>query len=167
MQGMILIVTPSTSGPQCAELIGKALNQPAKLVTSLRQAIASIRNEEYRVVVMDEDLFETSPTTAAGITELSEGAVMVFLNFGIASSDRVVREVKAAICRRERDEATARHSAALQLQGELGNDLTGILVSAQAALKVPDLPPAVQERLSKLYEIARKLQLRLQTGSSV
>lgn len=88
----------------------------------------------------------------------------MFLNFGIASSDRVIREVQAALRRRERDEATARHGASLQLQAELGNDLTGILVSAQTAMSIPDLPRPVQERLSNLYEIARKLQLRLQAS---
>jgi hypothetical protein len=164
MQDIILIVTPSASGPQCAELISKALNQKSKLVTSIRQAIASVRSAEYRVIVMDEDLFEVNPTAAAGVAELAEGAITVFLNFGIANSDRVIREVKAALRRRERDEATARHSATLQLQGELSNDLTGILVSAQTAMSTPDLPPPVQSRLSNLYEIARKLQLRLQAS---
>jgi hypothetical protein len=95
-----------------------------------------VRNAEYRVIVMDEDLFEASPAAAAGVGELAEGALTVFLNFGIANSDRVIREVKAALRRRERDEATARHSANLQLQGELSNDLTGILVSAQTAMNI-------------------------------
>jgi hypothetical protein len=164
MQDMILIVTPSSSGPQCAELIGKALNRKANLVTTIRQAISSVRSAEYRVIVMDEDLFEANPAAAAGVGELAEGALTVLLNFAIANSDRVIREVKAALRRRERDEATARHSANLQLQGELSNDLTGILVSAQTAMSTPDLPRPVQERLSNLYEIARKLQLRLQAS---
>jgi hypothetical protein len=164
MQDMILIVTPSSSGPQCAELIGKALNRQANLVTTIRQAISSVRSAEYRVIVMDEDLFEANPAAAAGVGELAEGALTVFLNFGIANSDRVIREIKAALRRRERDEATARRSANLQLQGELSNDLTGILVSAQTAMTTPDLPRPVQERLTNLYEIARKLQLRLQAS---
>jgi hypothetical protein len=164
MQDMILIVTPSSSGPQCAELIGKALNRQANLVTTIRQAISSVRSAEYRVIVMDEDLFGANPAAAAGVGELAEDALTVFLNFGIANADRVIREVKAALRRRERDEATARHSANLQLQGELSNDLTGILVSAQTAMNTPDLPGPVQERLSNLYEIARKLQLRLQAS---
>jgi hypothetical protein len=164
MQDMILIVTPSASGPECAELIGKALNQEATLVTSVRQAISAVRSLEYRVIVMDEDLVEANPTAAAGLAELGEAAVTVFLNFRIASSGRVIREVKAALRRRERDEATARHSASMQLHGELSNDLTGILVSAQSAMNTPDLPPVAQERLSSLYEIARKLQLRLQAN---
>jgi hypothetical protein len=164
MQDMILIVTPSASGPECAELIGKALNQEATLVTSVRQAISAIRNLEYRVILMDEDLFEANPTAAAGLAELGEAAVTVFLNFGIANAQRVIREVKAALRRRERDEATARRSASLQLHGELSNDLTGILLSAQTAMNTPDLPRVAQERLSSLYEIARKLQLRLQTS---
>lgn len=75
MQDMILIVTPSASGPQCAELIGKALNQKSNLVTTIRQAIASVRGAEYRVIVMDEDLFEVNPTAAAGVAELAEGAI--------------------------------------------------------------------------------------------
>ena len=164
MQDMILIVTPSASGPECAELIGRALNQEATLVTSVRQAISAIRNLEYRVIVMDEDLFEANPTAAAGLAELGEAAVTVFLNFGIANAQRVIREVKTALRRRERDEATARRSASLQLHGELSNDLTGILLSAQTAMNTPDLPRVAQERLSSLYEIARKLQLRLQTN---
>jgi hypothetical protein len=69
MQDMILIVTPSASGPQCAELIGKALNQKSNLVTTVRQAIASVRSAEC-VIVMDEDLFEINPTAAAGVAEL-------------------------------------------------------------------------------------------------
>jgi hypothetical protein len=161
MQDMILIVTPSASGPECAELIGKALNQETTLVTNMRQAISAVRNLEYRVILMDEDLFEANPTAAAGLAELGEAAVTVFLNFGIASSERVIREVKAALRRRERDEATARRSASMQLHGELSNDLTGILVSAQSAMNTPDLLRVAQERLSSLYEIARKLQLRL------
>ena len=164
MQDMILIVTPSARGPEYAELIGQALNQQATLVTSVRQAISAIRNLEYRVVVMDEDLFEANPTAAAGLAELGEAAITVFLNFGIANSQRVIREVKVALRRRERDEVTARRSASLQLHGELSNDLTGILLSAQTAMNTPDLPRLAQERLSSLYEIARRLQLRLQTN---
>ena len=105
MQGMILIVTPSASGSQCTELIGKALNQEAKLVTNLGEAISAVRNEEFRVIVMDEDLFEVNPSTAAGVADLSEGAITVFINFTITSSERVIREIKAALKRRERDEA--------------------------------------------------------------
>jgi hypothetical protein len=95
MQDMILIVTPSASGPQCAELIGKALVQKSNLVTAVRRAVASVRRAEC-LIVMDEDLSEVNPTAAAGVAELAEGAVTAFLNFGIASSDRVIREVKAA-----------------------------------------------------------------------
>ena len=74
MQDMILIVTPSSSGPQCAELISKALNRQANLVTTIRQAISSVRSAEYRVIVMDEDLFEANPAAAAGVGELADGA---------------------------------------------------------------------------------------------
>jgi hypothetical protein len=110
---VILIVTPPSSGPQCAELISKALNRQANLVTTIRQAISSVRSAEYRVIVMDEYLFEADPAAAAGVGELAEGALNVFLNFGIANSDRVIREVKAALRRREarRSDNTAQPEA--------------------------------------------------------
>lgn len=164
MQDMILIVTPSSRGSHCAELVGNALHQETKLVLSMRQALSAVRSQEYRVVVIDEDLFEASPAAALGVSELAEGAIPVFLNFGIASPERILREVKAALQRREREELAARQSAALQLQGELGNDLTGILVTVQAALNLPDTPAAVHERLQRLYDNARRLQLRLQSN---
>ena len=56
-----------------------------------------MRSAEYRVIVMDEDLFEVNPAAAAGVAELADGAITVFLNFAIANSDRVIREVKAAL----------------------------------------------------------------------
>ena len=115
---------------------------------------------------MDEDLFEVNPAASCQSSRTGRWRDYRFSEFrnrelGPRDSSS---ESGAAKKRARRDEATGRHSASLQHQGELSNDLTGILVSVQTAMSTPDLPGPVQERLSNLYEIARKLQLRLQAS---
>jgi hypothetical protein len=81
MQDMILIVTSPSSGPQCAELISKALNRHANLVTTIRQAISSVCSAEYRVIVMDEYLFEANPAAAAGVGRIGRRGARCVLEF--------------------------------------------------------------------------------------
>jgi hypothetical protein len=85
----------------------------------------------------------------------------VFVNFAICGVDRVVRDVRSALQRRDEERARAVREAEAHLRSELTEALTGILLSSQLALEAPALPAAVQARLRSVYQLAMSMRQRL------
>jgi hypothetical protein len=72
----------------------------------------------------------------------------------------VVREVKTALRRREREEQVARQAAERALSNELKESVTAMLLSCELALQVPGVPPAASERIKTVHKLARGLRTR-------
>ena len=57
------------------------------------------------------------------------------VNLALHSTDRVVREVQAALRRGEKEKLVATRAAGQLLQGQLRSELTGILLNSELALR--------------------------------
>jgi hypothetical protein len=88
----------------------------------------------------------------------------VFVNFAISGVDRVVRDVRSALHRREEERARALRDAEAHLRSELTEAVTGILLSSQLALEVASVPAAVQARLRAVYQLAMSIRQRLEAA---
>src|SRR5271155_4767444 len=67
-------------------------------------------------------------------------AVPVYSNFAIHGIERVSRELRSALHRRNRELQAARREAEQTLRSELKDTITALLLSCELALDVPNLP---------------------------
>jgi signal transduction histidine kinase len=159
---MILLITPSASGPQCAESLYAATGQETQWAQSPQEAATRLREQTYNAVVIDQFLLETEPEESDQMIEHLGTAFPVYLNFAVTGMQRLVREVSSALHRRKREESAARRSVAEQLNSEMRETLTAMLLSCELAMSVPDIPGPAAEKIRTIDNLARQLCLRLE-----
>ena len=158
---MILLITPSGRGQECGKALEEATSQPVHVAESLRQAVIRLRAEEYSAVVIDQCLLELEPDQSEMVLQHIGTAIPVHINFAISGIERVVRELRAALHRRKREELVARQAAEQVLCSELKDAVTAMLLSCELALQVPNLPVPAAEKIRTVHQLARELRTRL------
>jgi hypothetical protein len=161
---MILLITSSASGPQCAESLGVATGQETHWAPTLQAAATRLREQTYSAAVIDQFLLETDPEESDQMIEHMGTAFPVYVNFGVTGMERLVREVRAALHRRKREEGVARRAVAEQMHSEMRETLTAMLLSCELAMSVPDVPHPAAEKIRTIDNLARELRLRLQVN---
>jgi hypothetical protein len=161
---MILLNTPSASGPQCAESLRAATGQETHWAQTLQEAASRLREQTYSAAVIDQFLLETEPDESDQMLEHLGTAFPVYVNFAVTGMDRLVREVRAALHRRKREETAARRAVAEQMQSEMRETLTAMLLSCELAMSVPDVPRPAVERIRTIDNLARELRIRLEAN---
>jgi hypothetical protein len=161
---MILLVTPSERALECAAALSKATGEEVLVAESLARAITLLRVEDYLAVVLDQYLLETRPQEAEATFEHLGTAIPVHVNFAISGMERLVRDVRAAVQRRQREEAQARQAAMGKLHGELNGTITALLLSSELALECSDLPRAAAEKLQSVYALVTRLRKQLESA---
>ena len=159
---MILLITPSPRVTECAAAIEKATGEPAQTASNLRRALRLMRQQEFDVVVVDQCLPDAEREAGEMLPALSGAAVLIFINLALSGTERVVRDVRAALQRRDQEQRVAMQAAARMLSSEIKDALTGILLSSQLALAEPALPPAAEAKLRSVWELAEQMRLRLE-----
>jgi len=161
---MILLITASANGPECARALLAAAHAKTEVAPDIRTALNRLRENEYTAVVIDESMADASASQLEVVFKHLGTAVPVFVNLGISRKDRVVRDVVTALRRVEQEKSFARRSVEWELRSQLKGDLTGILLSAQQALNVPTLPSAAETKLKSVCELADRMRTRLSTA---
>jgi signal transduction histidine kinase len=163
---MILLVTPSERASECAKALHEATGEGVAVAESLSRAAALLRAECYRAVVLDQYLLETEPHETETTLEHLGTAILVQVNLAVTGMERLLREVRAAMQRRQRDEVRARQAALAKLQSELNGTITALLLSSELALATPDLRPAAAEKLHSIHELVKKLRQQLESAGA-
>jgi hypothetical protein len=161
---MILLVTPSASGTQCAEALHAATSQEVDWARNLQQASTRLREQTYSVAVIDQFLLETDPDESDQMIEHLGTAYPVYVNLGITNTDRLLRDVRSALHRRKREELAARRAIAAQMQSEMRETLTAMMLSCELAMSVPNLSEFASEKIRTIDVLARELRLRLEVN---
>ncbi|MGP0018862.1 MAG: hypothetical protein ACLPHP_09865 [Candidatus Sulfotelmatobacter sp.] len=161
---MILLITPSASGPQCAESLRAATGQETHWATTLQEGATRLREQTYSAAVIDQFLLETEPDESDQMIEHLGSAFPVYVNFAVTGMDRLVREVRVALHRRKREEGAARRAVAEQMHNEMRDTLTAMLLSCELAMSVPDMPHPAVEKIRTIDNLARELRLRLEVN---
>ncbi len=164
---MILLVTPSERASECAEALHAATHEKLTVAESLARATILLRAEDYQVVVFDQYLLEAEPHEAETAIRHLGTATPVHVNLAISGVERLVREVRAALQRRQFEEANARHAAIRKLQSELNGTVTALLLSSELALETPGLPTAATEKLQSIHQLVKKFQIQLENTVAV
>jgi hypothetical protein len=161
---MILLITTSASGPQCADSLYAATGQETQWASTLQEGATRLRERTYSAAVIDQFLLETEPEESDQMIEHLGSAFPVYVNFALTGMERLVREVRSALHRRKREECSARRAVAEQMHSEMSETLTAMLLSCELAMSVQDVPDPALEKIRAIDLLARKLRLRLEVN---
>lgn len=157
----VLMVTGIEGASNCAAAVGKQLAMDVEVAENRRTALSALRRREFKVVVVDETMAECNPSGAETIWEQAGLAIPLQINFALSGAARLVREIKAALYRREREQALAGRAAAAAIETELKSTIAGLLLHSELALKGNGVPAAVADRLRVVADLAGALRQRL------
>jgi len=159
----ILIVTGIEGARNCAATVSEQLGMEVEVAEGRKDALAALRSREFQAVVVDETLAECDPAAAEKICERAGLAIPLQVNFALAGSSRLVREIRAALRRREREQTLARRAAAAAIEAELKSTVAGLLLHSQLALSGNEVPPQIADRLRVVADLAGSLRQQLST----
>ena len=154
---MILLITPSARGQECAHALLQATSETTQVASTLRQAASCLRAQDFSAVVIDQSALDLEPDESGPLLQHMGTAVPVYVSFAISGMDRVVRELRTALHRREKEGQIARQIAEQELRSELKSTATAILVSREMALKSPELPLAAQTKMQTVHQLAQQI----------
>jgi hypothetical protein len=161
---MILLLTPSARGRECADSLQAATGEETQWAQTLQDAATCLREQTYSAAVIDQFLLETEPEDGEQMLEHLGTAFPVHINFAVTGMERLVREVRAALHRRKREESAARRAVAEQMRSEMSETLTAMLLSCELAMAVPEVPGPAVEKIRAIDNLARDLRVRLQVN---
>jgi hypothetical protein len=161
----ILIVTGIEGARNCAALVKAQLGIEVDVAEGRKSALASLRQKEFTVVVVDENLAECDPAVADAIWERSGLAIPLQINFARFGAARLIREIRAALHRREREQAVARRAATEEIEFAMKETVSGLWLHSQLALSERGLPVPATERLRVVADLAGALRQQLNETS--
>ena len=161
MNQNMLLVTNIPGAENCAAAITRQLGLGVELAASGRAALAALRRREYAVVVLDENQTEADPAGADVLWQQAGLAIPIQVNLAISGSGRLLREIRAALQRREREQALALRAATQVIGGEINTTITGLLLQTQLMLSEPTVPTALLPKLEQVAQLAGTLRQQL------
>ncbi|MGD0941142.1 MAG: hypothetical protein ABR905_15670 [Terracidiphilus sp.] len=163
----ILIVTGIEGANNCAAVVGAQLAMDVEVADGRKAALAALRRREFLAVVVDETIAECDPAAAEAIWDHAGLAIPLQINFALSGAARLVREVRAALHRREREQSLARRAAAAAIESELKSTVAGLLLHSQLALSGSEMTPTVAEKMRVVADLAGSLRQQLSAPLAV
>jgi hypothetical protein len=157
----ILMVTGIEGAESCAETVSTQLKMEVEVANGRKAALSALRHKEFAAIVVDETIAECDPAAAEAIWERAGLAIPIQINFALSGTARLIREIRAALHRRKREQALAQQAAAAEIETELKSTLAGLLLHSQLALSDRELPSPVAEKLRTVAELAGNLRQKL------
>ena len=158
---MILLITPSSRITECAQALKSAIGSPVESATALPSATALLRAQEYAAVVIDQFLLDADPDGSEQLLQHLGGAFPIYVNCAISGVERVVREVRTALNRRQREERILRRSAEQAVWNELRETVTAMLLSCDLVLEGHTVPAAAAQKIQAIHDLADTIRKRL------
>ena len=153
----ILIVTGVEGARNCAAVVAVQLGMEVEMADGRKAALGALRRREFAAVVMDETMAECDPASAEAIWEHASLAIPLQINFALSGAARLVREIRAALHRREREQTLARRAAAAAIETEVKSTVAGLLLHSQLALNGSELSLPAAERMRMVADLAGSL----------
>lgn len=159
---MILLLTTSSRAREYAAALERGTGHKTQVATSVPQALSKMQAAEYDVLATDQSLLETDFRALDTLLNHCAMAMPVYLNLALHGPERIVREVQVALRRGGAEKLAAARAAGTILRNELRNEVTGILLSSELALRHSTLSPEVAEKLQSVRQLAEKMRSRLE-----
>ncbi len=164
MSDRILLVTGITGAENCAAVVSKQFGIAVETAGSRKDALAALRRLNYSIIVVDSSLLEAAAGDADVLFKNAGLAIPLEINFAISGCSRLVREIRAALSRRQMEQAVAARAAATSLETDLRDTVAGLLLQSQLALAEPSVPPQLADKLKLMAELAGSLRQKLDHG---
>jgi signal transduction histidine kinase len=161
----ILLVTGVEGARNCADVIQKQLEMDVEIADGRKAALGLLRQREFAAVVVDETVAGCDPAAAEAIWERSGLAIPLQINFAVSGAARLIREIRAALHRREREQMLARKAAAAAVELELKTTVAGLLLQSQLALSSSEPASPVAEKLRMVASLAGDLRRQLSAAA--
>ncbi|HUB28368.1 MAG TPA: hypothetical protein VL967_01680 [Terracidiphilus sp.] len=158
----ILMVTGIEGARNCAAVVQEKLGMPVEVAEGRSTALAALRKHEFAAIVVDESMAECDPAAAEAIWERAGLAIPLQINFALSGAARIIRDIRAALHRRERELTLARQAAAGAIEAEVRSTLAGLLLNSQLALAAGEVPAGVLDKLRVVADLATSLREQLQ-----
>ena len=160
----LLLVTAISGAENCAAVVSKQFSLDVETAANRKDALAALRRRTYSIVVLDSSLLEAD---ADALFKHSGLAIPLEINFAIFGCGRLVREIRAALGRRQLEQSIAARAAAGALESNLRDTVAGLLLQSELALAEPSVPPQLADKLKLMVELAGSLRQKLdQAGLS-
>jgi len=143
----IRLVAGIEGARNCADVVEKHLGMDVEVADGRKAALAILRHREFAAVVVDETIAECDSMGADTIWERSGLAIPLQVNFALSGAARLIREIRAALRRREREQMLARHAAVAAIESELKSTVAGLLLQSELAPSGSDAGSPLAERL--------------------
>ena len=157
----ILIVTGVEGARNCAAVVGAQLGMEVEVAEGRKTALAALRRREFSAVVVDETIAECDPAAAEAIWDRAGLAIPLQINFALSGAARLIREIRSALHRREREQALARRAAAAAIETELKGTVAGLLLNSQLALSGSEVSSPIADKLRMVADLAGNLRQQL------
>ena len=157
----ILIVTGLEGTRNCAEIVDIQLGMEVEVAGARKAALAALRRREFCVVVVDDSLTDSDPGSVEAIWEHAGLAIPLQLNFALSGAERLIREVRAALTRRQREQMLARRAAAEAFESEFKSTVAGLVLHSQLALSRSEASSPEADRLRMMADLAGSLRQQL------
>jgi hypothetical protein len=157
----ILMVTGIEGALDCAAVVAAQLGMQVDVAEGRRAALAALRSREFLALVIDETLAECDPAAAEKICENAGLAIPMQINFAVSGAARLIREIRAALNRRDREQTVARRAATAAIEIELKSTVAGLLLHSQLAMNGSGVPAAIADRLRIVADLAGNLRQQL------
>jgi len=132
-----------------------------EVVPGRREALEALRAGSYAAVIVEDSLAEGDPRGAEVLWKMAGLAIPMQVNFALTGSARLVRDLRAALARREQEQGAAQRAALRAVEAELRNSISGLLLHTQLALRESGPSPRLEQRLRLMAELAGNLKQRL------
>ena len=157
----ILMVAGIEGARDCADVVAQQLGMEVEVADGRKAALAVLRHREFAAVVVDEAIAECDPGGADTIWERAGLAIPMQVNFALSGTARLIRDIRAALRRREREQTLARQAAAAAIESELKSAVAGLLLQSELALSSSEAGSPVAERLRVVADLAGDLRSKL------
>jgi hypothetical protein len=157
----VLMVTGIEGARNCADAVSAQLGTEVEVANGRKAALALLRRREFAAVVVDETLAECDPAAAEAIWERAGLAIPLQISFALSGAARLIREIRAGLRRREREQLLAHRAAAAAMETELKSTVAGLLLQSQLALSGGGVPAPVADRLRVMADLAGSLRQQL------
>jgi len=161
-----LVITAVDGVEEIAATLAQKLGLAVEVATTRAAALRLLERRNYALVVLDQILAEADPQGAELVWRHTGLAIPLQVNFALAGSLRLEREMRTALARRQHEQQMATLAAAAAVDMALKNAVTGILLESRLALEEKGLSPRIEDRLRRMADIARQMRERLGTKVS-
>lgn len=157
----ILIVTGMEGAENCAAAVSRMLELQCEVANGRKAAISALKRNEFAAIVVDENIVDSDPAGSDVIWEHAGLAIPVQVSFALSGAERLAREIRMALNRRERERTLAHEAAAAAIETELKSTVAGLLLHSQLALQDREMSPPLAEKIKLVADLAGNLRQQL------